>query len=42
MKDKPTKPDLTEKKAGKTQDQFKRLQNIKEAAERQRMKCHLN
>jgi hypothetical protein len=42
MKDKTTKQDLTEKKASKEQDQLKRLQNIKEAAERNRMKCHLN
>ncbi len=41
MRDKATKTDLNEKKVIKPQNRIKRLQNIKEAAERQRMKCHL-
>ncbi|MGD0210918.1 MAG: hypothetical protein ABSC14_08045 [Desulfomonilia bacterium] len=40
MKDKTAKTDLIEKKASRSQNRLKRLQNIKEAAERHKMKYH--
>jgi hypothetical protein len=41
MKDKTTKTDLSEKKVKPVQHRLKRLQSIREAAERHRMKYQL-